>query len=65
MTKYIHFPHHIFCLTIKKNGDIIIKLSDERSGTEKEIGNDFGLRKVKFAEIFDFLKKVLDKTADK
>ena len=65
MTKYIHFPHHIFCLTIKKNGDIIIKLSDERSGTEKEIENVFGLRKVKFAEIFDFLKKVLDKTADK
>ena len=46
-----------FELTIKRNGDIIIKLSDERSSTEKEIGNDFGLRKVKFAEIFDFLKK--------
>ena len=46
-----------FELTIKKNGDIIIKLSDERSGTEKEIENVFGLRKVKFAEVFDFFEK--------
>ena len=46
-----------FELTIVEKHDIIIKLSDERSGTEKEIGNGFGLRKVKFAEIFDYLKK--------
>ena len=54
-----------FELTIPKKRDIIIKLSDERTGTKEKIGNVFGLRKVKFAEVFDFLKKVLDKSTDK
>ena len=46
-----------FELTIPKKRDIIIKLSDERTGTKEKIENVFGLRKVKFAEVFDFFEK--------
>ena len=54
-----------FELTIAKKRDIMIKLSDERSGTEKksEMFLDFG--KLSLQKFLIFLKKVLDKTADK
>ena len=61
----MHFPHFNFCLTMSKNGGIIIKLSDERPGTAAKNENVFGLRKDKFAEIFKKPKKVLDKPDDK
>ena len=42
---------------MSKNGGIIIKLSDERASTAAKNGNVFGLRKVKFAEIFKKSRK--------